>query len=100
MLKNYNGIAYYGQQLSIPKEWKGKEIYVIFGAVDESAWVYLNGKFCGERVYKHSDDWKKPFEIRIDQNIDWSKKSQSLVVKVRDVAGQGGIWRPVVLTAE
>ena len=100
LLENYNGIGWYSLKLDVPAAWKGKKIYLLFAGVDESAWVYLNGKFCGERLYKHSDDWKKPFEIRIDQNIDWSKKSQSLVVKVRDVGGQGGIWRPVVLTAE
>ena len=68
--------------------------------MDESAWIYLNGKFCGERLYKEENDWKKSFEIRIDQNIDWNRKTQDLIVKVRDIGGQGGIWRPVVLAAE
>ena len=44
-----------------------------------------------------SSDWKKPFSIRIDRNINWNRPYQSLVVKVRDVAGQGGIWQPVML---
>ena len=99
-LAKYDGTGWYSLGLQIPANWKGKKIYLLFAAVDESAWIYLNGKLCGERIYKHEDDWKKAFEIRIDQNIDWNQKVQSLIVKVHDQGGQGGIWRPVVLTAE
>ena len=97
MMANYNGIGWYALRLAVPKKWQGKQIYLRFGAVDESAWIYLNGKFCGERIFKDPDDWKKSFSIRIDQNIDWSRKYQSLVVKVQDTAGQGGIWQPVMM---
>ena len=97
MMAKYDGIGWYALRIAVPKKWQGKEIYLRFGAVDESAWVYLNGKFCGERIYKEENDWKKPFSIRIDQNIDWNSKYQSLVVKVHDTAGQGGIWQPVMI---
>ena len=97
MMVKYDGIGWYALRLAVPKKWQGKQVYLRFGAVDESAWVYLNGKFCGERVYKNENDWKKSFSIRIDQNIDWTGKYQSLVVKVQDTAGQGGIWQPVMM---
>ena len=97
MLEKYDGIAWYGQALVIPPEWKDKEVFLLFGAVDESAWVYLNGKFCGSRIFKERDDWKMPFTIRIDQAIDWSSSGQKLYVRVEDKAGLGGIWRPVML---
>ena len=99
-MAKYDGIGWYALRLNIPKAWKGKKIVLIFGAVDESAWIYLNGKLCGQRLYKNPDDWKKSFEIRIDQNINWNARYQSLVVKVQDKGGQGGIWRPVTLAAE
>jgi hypothetical protein len=99
-MKEYNGIGWYSLPLQVPPRWKGKKIYLLFAGVDESGWIYLNGKLCGERIFKEENDWKRSFEIRIDQNIDWSKKSQDLVVKVRDIGGQGGIWRPVVLVTE
>ena len=99
-MKNYDGIGWYALRLAVPKEWKGKKICLLFGAVDESAWVYLNGKYCGERVFKDPDDWKKSFSIRIDQNINWNNRWQTIVVKVRDTNGQGGIYRPVTLAVE
>ena len=99
-MKNYDGIGWYALRLAGPKAWKGKKICLLFGAVDESAWVYLNGKYCGERVFKDPDDWKRSFAIRIDQNINWNSRWQTIVVKVRDTNGQGGIYRPVTLAAE
>ena len=83
--------------MSVPAAWKGKEIALVFGAVDESAWVYLNGKLCGTQIYKGGDDWKKPFTIRIDQAINWNGGSQRLFVRVEDNGGLGGLWRPVML---
>jgi len=97
LMANYDGIGWYALRLAIPSKWQGKEVYLQFGAVDESAWIYLNGKLCGERIYQGNEEWKKPFSIRIDQNINWNHKYQSLVVKVQDVSGQGGIWQPVML---
>ena len=96
-LKNYNGVGWYALPLEVPAKWQGKEIALIFGAVDESAWVYLNGKFCGSQIYKGGDDWKKPFTIPITGQIDWKKGKQHLFVRVDDNGGLGGLWRPVIL---
>ena len=37
--------------------------------------------------------------IPISEAIDWTKEKQTVIVRVEDKAGQGGIWRPVWLTA-
>ncbi len=95
MLKEYDGIGYYGQTIKINPTWKGKEIELLFGAVDESCWVWINGKPAGERIYQGGDDWKIPFSIRIDHCIDWEQPEQTIVVRVHDSGGQGGIWKPV-----
>lgn len=98
LLENYDGYGYYGLDLRIPPEWKGREIEVYFGAVDESAWVYLNGQKTGERIFrKGTEDWKHPFSIPITRAIDWSKPVQTLVVRVHDSGGMGGIWQPCYL---
>ena len=97
-LENYDGIAYYGQLLAVPAEWKGKEIFLVFGAVDESAWVYVNGKFAGSHVFASDNDWKTPFAIPITEQIDWNQPKQTVTVRVEDKTGLGGIWRPVRLT--
>ena len=68
--------------------------------MDESCRVYLNGLFCGERIFTKSDDWQIPFAIPVDLQIDWKQKFQTVVVRVEDKAGNGGIWKPVYLVTE
>jgi hypothetical protein len=94
-LTNYNGIGWYVTGQAIPKEMKDRDIFLYFGAVDESAWVYVNGKPAGEHVFAKSDDWTTPFEIQIDSLIDWDKPEQEIAVRVEDKDGSGGIWKPV-----
>jgi len=96
-MENYDGYGWYGVALRIDPAWKGKEISLVFGAVDESAWVYVNGKFAGKRLYAQPSDWKTPFAIPITDVIDWNRKEQTVVVRVLDTNGAGGIWRPVML---
>ncbi len=97
-LRDYDGIGWYAWPVRVPKEWKGKEVYLYFGAVDESAWVYVNGKLAGENVTTPGgDQWKTPFFIRLDPVNDWDRNYQDVVVRVQDDSGVGGIWRPVYL---
>lgn len=97
LLKDYDGIGFYAQSVRVPSDWKGSAVELFFGAVDESARVYVNGKFAGEHLFLRPDDWKTPFAIRIDPLIDWNEPSQTVVVRVEDKTGAGGIWKPVFL---
>ena len=96
-MENYDGWGYYAHNLRIDPSWKGKEVGLLFGAVDESAWVWVNGKYSGKRLYVRDPDWNTPFVIDITDQIDWTKKSQLAVVRVEDKRGAGGIWRGVML---
>lgn len=99
-LADYDGIGWYAVFLKIDKSWQSKEIFLYFGAVDESCQVYVNGKLAGERIHKKSDDWKTPFTIRITPCIDWTQDKQKIVVRVEDTGGNGGIWQSVWLTSK
>ncbi len=99
-LANYDGVGWYGLVFTVNPAWRSSEILLHFGAVDESAVVWVNGRKAGERIYQNPDDWKQPFTISIGDQIDWSKKEQTLVVRVHDSGGQGGIWKPVALVKQ
>ena len=97
IMKNYDGIGWYAQKIIIPQSCKNKKLYLLFGAVDESCWIYINGKEVGKHLHKKPDDWKTPFKIRIDKEINWQNPTLTIVVRVEDKGGAGGIWQPVWL---
>ncbi|MFH2068117.1 MAG: DUF4838 domain-containing protein [Candidatus Omnitrophota bacterium] len=99
-LRNYDGIGWYATQLTIPTEMKGRAIFLYFGAVDESCWVYVNGKLAGQHLFEKPNDWNTPFEIRIDPFLVWEQSRQQVTVRVADNAGAGGIWKRVWLVSK
>ncbi len=98
---DYNGIAWYSVPLEkFPLEWKDRRVYLFFGAVDESCWVYVNGKEAGKHIFVKPDDWRTSFAIDITDYIDWKKSTQIVTVRVEDSAGAGGIWKEVWLLSK
>lgn len=94
--EKYDGVAWYAYPLSgIPKDWKDRDVYLYFGAVDESCHVYVNGKEAGKHLFVKSDDWNTPFSIKINDFIRWDTGTQIVIVRVEDKGGMGGIWKPV-----
>ncbi len=99
-LKKYDGIGWYATRLPSLQKYQGKKLFLVFGAVDESCWIYINGKLAGTHIFSKPDDWKTPFSIRIDNILDPKIRTNILVVRVEDKAGGGGIWQPVYLAME
>ena len=64
-----------------------------FGAVDESAWVWLNGKYAGQHDVGPAG-WDRPFDLDITNEVKWGGENQ-LTVRVEDTKAVGGIWKPV-----
>ena len=99
-LAKYDGIGWYSCQLKIPSDWKNRKIFLYFGAVDESCWIYVNGKLVGKHIYEKPHDWNSPFSINIDEGINWKRPMQLITVRVEDKGGSGGIWKPVWLVSK
>ena len=86
---------------SVPKEWRGKPLHLLFGAVDEQAWVYVNGQPVGEHTVKSTRLdlnrlWNKPFSIEVNPECIEYGETNLLTVRVHNSAFNGGIWRPVI----
>lgn len=71
--------AWYKRTFTLPKEWKGKNIILNFGAVDWESEIYVNGKLVG--THKGGYD---PFSFNITSYLDLSAKEQELIVSVYD----------------
>jgi len=96
----YDGCAWYKRFENFSDEdiKNFKYIYLSFGAVDEEATVYVNGKKIGEHTVKStslppSTLWNMPFYIDIKSGI--KKGQNNITVKVFDEGNAGGIYLPV-----
>jgi hypothetical protein len=93
----YVGAAWYHVALNVPASAKGKKLYLAFGAVDEEAQVWVNGRVAGKHI-QGVQGWDKRFLIPVDKLII-AGKPNAISVRVYNSALAGGIWKPVRLIA-
>ena len=100
----YNGAAWYQRDISAPKV-DGKRLFLIFGAVDWQATVWIDGK----QVAQHEGGYT-PFEVELTGHVRPGKTAR-LTVRAYDVTEPetptgkqtgwytqtGGIWQSVYL---
>ncbi len=94
---DYHGVAWYRRMVDIPSEASGKPLLLSFGAVDETATVYVNGHKVGQYGLL-GFTWTDRFEIDISA-IAKPGQENLIVVRVEDTTGVAGIWKPIKLIA-
>ena len=90
--KGYDGIAWYRLRFKMPPKTEHNAVELHFEAVDESAWVWLNGIYVGQHDLG-PNGWKTPFWIDITKEIKWGEENL-ITVRIQDTSGAGGIWKP------
>lgn len=93
--KGYDGIAWYRLRFKMPPRMEHNAVEVHFEAVDESAWIWLNGIYVGQHDLG-ANGWKTPFWIDITKEIKWGEENL-IVVRIQDTSGAGGIWKPAFI---
>jgi hypothetical protein len=87
---------WYRINIAIPENKKGKKVILFLGAVDDSCWLWVNGKPAGKFIYNAEVDpgsWEKPLEFDVSKFVEFGKDNQFTVL-LRNICGQGGIWKP------
>ena len=98
---NYDGVVWYVVDFDLPAKpdvGKGKDVIsyeLAFGAVDEEAWVWLNGEYVGQHC-EGPGGWNRPFRLDVQRELKWGAKNR-LVVRVSDTTEGGGIHKPVTV---
>jgi hypothetical protein len=88
--ENCTGFAWYRRAVPLANQ-PGKKTFLRFGAVDEAATVYLDGKLVGES----NVDWDKPFEFDITASLTAAPTEHVIAVRVYNRLAAGGIWKPI-----
>jgi hypothetical protein len=94
-LRYYKGLAWYRQTVDLPAEAEGKRVFLWFGAIDEMAKVWLNGRQIGisPRVVF------KPFELDATEAVRPGKPNTVVVCVSNETLnelGTGGIMGPLM----
>ncbi|MDP4283838.1 MAG: glycoside hydrolase family 2 TIM barrel-domain containing protein [Bacteroidota bacterium] len=66
----YNPVGSYRREIMVDKGWKGKDIYIQFGAVRSCLYLWVNGQWVG-----YSEDSKLPAEFNITQYLKPGQKN-------------------------
>ncbi len=99
----YVGFGWYRQKVTVSPEIDLQHIYLYFEAVDEEAWIYINGKLafehsCETTGLTPNELWVKPFAFDAKEHIQIGEVN-TVAVQVFNETGMGGIYRPVDLIA-
>lgn len=112
--QDYEGVAFYKKEFTVPKSWEGNTIRLQFGAVNYLAEVWLNDEVVG-----FHEGGFTPFEFRVDEMIKAGENNVltlrvvgPLFFSTQEIDGikametpqwrggiSGGIWQSVDLVA-
>ena len=93
----FDGIAWYRNRFSLEPEDAGRQVRLVFGAVDEACRVWVNGEQLLDRPYPYRgnpNSWQEAFEVDVTETVRFDRPN-TLVVRVEDNTGAGGIFKPV-----
>ncbi len=103
----YKGVAWYNRQITLPSgdEWQGRDAWLIVGACDWQAKVWINGQPAGEHIGGYV-----PFEVNLApfakpgdtvtitiKATDFSDPQQPVGKQVHWYTRTSGIWQTVYL---
>lgn len=85
-LPDFDGIVYFRKKVTLPASWKGQELTLHLGTIDDNDLTYFNGKKIGEtKGYNLSRNYK----IAADQ---LAEAENTISIRVFDGSGGGGIY--------
>lgn len=94
----YDGYAWYRTKLDIPASAQDRKVILYFGAADENAVVWVNGKLAGKSEGDPNMLWDKMFPVDISEFVT-PGAACSIAVQVHDGGGAGGLWKNIKLVS-
>jgi sialate O-acetylesterase len=85
----FDGVVWFRKQVTIPSAWKGKDVVLQLGPIDDMDETYVNGQKVGEHMsdgfYSVNRVYKIPGTLVQDSLLQ-------IAVRVIDLRGGGGLW--------
>jgi Glycosyl hydrolases family 2/Glycosyl hydrolases family 2, sugar binding domain len=98
-LKPYTGIAWYRIDIDVPASWQDQAARAIFDGVDDSFELWLNGEPAGSfgDAATRTSIWLQRQVAELGNRLRPGVRN-TLVLRVVDHAGAGGLWKPARLS--
>ncbi|RHW42876.1 glycoside hydrolase family 2 [Neobacillus notoginsengisoli] len=84
----FHDIVWYHRTISVPEEWKDKQIILHFGAVDYRSWVYVNGNLAC-----YHEGGNTPFSVDMTHLLKKDGSEDEIAVRVEDPSEDATIPR-------
>ena len=92
--------GWYRKTVNIPADWKGRDIWIKFGAVNDAYELFINGESVSSFGQANITFAGKPSFTKVSENLSYGE-SNLIAVKVIDWGNSGGLWRlPVMITTD
>ena len=104
--------GFYKTEFTLPREWEGRQIELVFEAVFTDARVTINGRKAGQGLYqggftRHTIDISdrvffgpKKNRLEVEVAKESANAQVNLAERRADYWNFGGIWRPVFIVAK
>ena len=93
-----DGFAWYRKWVDVPSAWKGRQVWIKFGAVNDAYELFVNGRRVGGFGKAHESYAGRPSFLSVTEVLRYGKPNL-IALRVNDWGNSGGLWRlPVVLT--
>jgi len=89
--ENFDGIFWIRREMNIPQNWKGKDLSLTLGAVDDCDATYFNGKLVGEVTEKTPSCWQVFRTYKIPAELVKAGEVNVLAIRIFDHFGSGGL---------
>jgi alpha-mannosidase len=98
---DYDGIAWYRKLISVPKEWMGKPLFIIFGGVDDEYDLFVNGEKIAHYGSKATGSVHESTTFTdISRYVKYGDKNL-IALRVNDWGVWGGPRKPpIIITPE
>ncbi len=101
MRKMYDGYAWIRIPVTIPESWKEYIVRLYGGPIDDADWTSFNGVRIGETTFeKCSDPYARKRSYPIPSRLIRYGKENTLLIRVYDRWGAGGVVGPLQVVAE
>ena len=95
-----DGYGWYRKTVTVPKQWKGKKVWIKFGAVNDAYDLFINGRQVSSYGASKYSFAGKPSFTEVSKDLLYGR-SNLIAVRVNDWGNSGGLWRlPVILTTD